>query len=197
MQRAEDSSRLVSESERPRTGLRPTTAFVLLLLLVAAVGAAIYLTRPTPAPTPSNTTKAAAPDFSLTDAEAIVRLEKLDALRQQAYSDVDPSLLNSIYASGSEVLRIALSDLKTLTSDRVRDESSYSTRFIDVRRNTPSRIVIIQHVEVAPHFIRNSGQEVTSGPQTIRRTIRWVMELLDSEWLIADSVITKARVIRE
>ena len=192
MQRAEDRSRLVPESEEPRAGLRPPTAFLLLLLVVAAVGATLYLTRPTPAPAPSNTTTAAAPDFSLTDQEAIERFEELSQLRTQAFATHDQSLLESMYTDGSVVGPVAVKEIERLTRDGVSDVSTYNTKRLTVVSNLPDEIQLKEVVVVTPRFVDAQGEDVTVGRETTREVVMWTLRLERSSWLIHDAVITRS-----
>ena len=197
MQRAEGpSSRLAPEPTPTRPSLSPPVAFLLLAVVIGIIGAIFYLTRPDAPATPTNPNAAQELDFSLTNEEAITRFEELDRLRHQAFAEVDVSLLPLIYSNDSEVLDIATNELDQLQSDKVRDESIFRTQSIQVIHNTEDEITLKQIVNVTPRFVASKGRDVTTGPELIRRTIIWTLVLRDESWLIHDSVIDQARVLR-
>ena len=198
MQRAEGpSSRLAPEPTPTRPNLSPPVAFLLLAVVIAILGAIVFLTRPEAPATPTDPNPAQQqPDFSLTNEEAITRFEELDRLRHQAFAEVDVSLLPLIYSNDSEVLRIATTELDQLRSDQVRDASIFRTQSIQVIDNTEDEVILKQVVNVTPRFVSNKGRDVTTGPELIRRTIIWTLVLRDGSWLIQDSVIDQARVLR-
>lgn len=197
MQRAEDSSsRLAPEPASPRPAVKPTTAFLLLLLLLAVVGAAIYLTRPTPAPVPTGTTSAPAADFSLTNEEAIARFQELASVRRQAYADHDITLLATLYTHDSRVASLAMKELRRLNRDRVSDLSMYETLQVDVLSNRPDSIKMREVVLVTPKFVDNHGKDITVNSEVTQETVVWTLHLEDDAWRVYDALITKSSVVR-
>lgn len=199
MQRAQDSStELVPRLDSPRTGLSPAIAFLLLAVVVALLAAAILLTRPeaqveAAATNPTST----APNFALTNEEAIARFKELHQMRVQAYRSLDAAVLPRIYESGSEVLAIALNDLRRLSRDGVRDTSIFRTKSLAVMTNESDEVTIEQVVDVAPRFVSRGGKEVTTGPREVRRHVLWTLSLQGTQWVVADAVVTRAVVVRD
>jgi ABC-type transporter MlaC component len=197
MQRAEDSSsRLLSESEPPRAGLRPSLVFAAISVALVAIAATFLLTRPDTSPPPSTTQTNTEPNFSLTNEEAITRFEELDNLRHQAFREVDVSLLSSIYLPGSKVLQIASKELGRLQRDGVQDLSAFTTLQVDVIANTSNYIRLRQAVEVRPKFVAADGTDITSSAKVVRRVVEWTLSEAQGQWLVADSLIVGARVVR-
>jgi hypothetical protein len=191
MQRADPSSR-VSNPE-PRAAIRPATAFLALLLLIATVGAVLFLTRPDPA-TPATGTRPAAPDFSLTDEEAIARFKELELMRQEIYESLDSSLIPEALHSDSPLIASARKDINQLIRDGVLDETTYQTRSIVIRSNGESEIVIRQGVVQAPTFIaRDTGEEIGTTSDRFFVLVDWTLRLDGSEWLIYDSNVVRSR----
>src|SRR5688500_13048480 len=97
MQRAEDSSSRAVQPER--SGLKPTTAFLLLLVGASVIAGVLYLTRPEAAPTPTGSETPNEPNFALTNEEAIARFEELNAQRIAMYEERDITLADQFLAS--------------------------------------------------------------------------------------------------
>lgn len=195
MQRAEDSSSRLAP-DPARSGLKPTTAFLFLLLVITAIGALVFLTRPTPAPQPTGTTTATEPSFALTNEEAIARFEDLTQVRLRAYSTHDVSLLSSLYTEDSRVAPVASQELRRLAREGVSDVSTYATQHVQVISNTPSEVRLEEQVRINPRFLDEQGKEVTGQTKLVARTIVWTLHLQGSEWLIYDALITKSQVLK-
>lgn len=194
MQRADDSSsRLGTQPASPRSGLKPTTAFVLLLLLIAAVGGAILLTRPDSAPTPTNTDTPTEPNFALTNEEAIARFEELHQLELQAYRSADPSLVDEVFTVDSPIAKFVQREVAMLVRDRVVARPQYTNLSIAVIANTGEEIQLQQSAIVESHFFDSRGREITSDTARQRQTILWTLHLGESSWLLHDAVVTKSR----
>lgn len=194
MQRAEDSSSRLAP-DPARSALKPTTAFVLLLLVITAIGALVFLTRPTPAPQPTGTTTAIEPSFALTNDEAIARFEDLAKIRQRAYASHDISLLGSLYTRDSLVGPMAAKELRKLNRDGVSDLSDYDTQVLEVITNASREIKLREVVVVTPRFVEEGGENVTVNAPTAREVVTWTLRLENNQWLIYDALITDSRPI--
>lgn len=179
-----------AEDPQPKTGISPIKAFLILAGVLAAIAAAIYLTRPD---TPSTTaTPTQTPDFSLTDEEAIGRFHQLDQLKIQMYRDRDFSLIPEIYTRDSKVRGLVEKDLQKLRSDGVLFRTRFGPGIIDMLRSNPDEIVLIQKVVVHPRYVSESGEDLTPSDADERQTVRVTLHLEDGQWKVFDSVVTEA-----
>ena len=195
MQRVEESSSRAIQPER--SGLKPTTAFLLLLSGAVAVAGVLYLTRPEPAPSPTTTTTTTTkPNFALTDSEAIARFEELAEIRARAYSSHDPTLLNSLYTDDSVVRSIAAKELRRLNKDGVSDVSIYDTKQLTVLSNEPTQIRLEEVVVVTPKFVDANGRNVTEAGPAAREVVLWTLQLEGGVWLVDDALITKSTPVK-
>lgn len=196
MQRAEDSSSRVAGGPG-RIGLRPATAFLLLLLVLGVVTAIVLLTRPSPAPTPTATgdDTTTEPNFSLTNEEAIARFEELNEQLLSAYANRDPSLISEFLTSESPLRRRARNEIERLIHDRVIPDPVFVTRSVKVISNESSQIVIRQSVVDSSRFLSEKGEDITDTPKDILRVVEWTLELERSVWKIASSEPLKSRVL--
>ena len=190
------SSRLVPEPEPTRPAVSPATAFLLLVLVLVAIGALIFFTRPDAPPPPEQSTTASEPNFALTDAEAIARFEELAEVRRRAYASQDVSLLSSLYTSDSVVAPLAEKEIRRLNREGVSDVSSYQTLRLTVTSNSSQEISLREVVLVRPRFVDKKGNDVTVGDKKIREVVRWTLRLEGSEWLIHDAVIQASDSLR-
>ena len=179
-----------------RSGLKPTTAFFLLLLGASAIAGVLYLTRPDPAPTPTGTQTAPKPNFALTNEEAIARFEELASIRARAYSSRDLTLLDSLYTHQSVVREMAARDLQQLNRDGVSDVSVYDTRNLTVLSNQTEEIEIREVVVVTPRFVDEKGRDVTSEGAVTREVVTWTLRLEDDTWLIHDALVTQSTEVK-
>ena len=174
----------MARAEAPRT-MNPTKVFAVLAGIVIAVAGVVYLTRDDPAPTPTETTQ---PDFSLTDPEAIARVEELDLLKQRAYRTVDQSLLRTIFTTDSPSLPLVERDFERLQRSGIKFLSTFQTEELHVVLNESDKIVVEQTVVVTPRLLDSTGRDVTdSGPQ--RQVVNWVLQRSTDVWLIHRTVV--------
>lgn len=191
---AEESPRAVTSE---RSGLKPTTAFLLLLLGAALVAVVFYLSKPDPAPTPTGDKTNTAPNFALTNEQAITRFKELADVRFRAYSTHDLTLLESLYTSGSLVRSIAARELRQLNRDGVSDISRYDTRKLSVLSNESDEIRIEEIVVVTPRFVDANGEDVTSKGVVTREVVTWTLRLEDGAWLIHDALLTESNPVEK
>lgn len=188
---AEDSPRAVPSE---RSGLKPTTAFFILLSAAALVAATVYLTRPAPTPTPTGTdTAKTAPNFALTNEEAIARFEELHETELDAYRHADASLVEEVFTPDSPIVASVRKEIGYLVEDGVSADPRYTTLKIDVLSNTPTEVKLKQVAHVESHFYDGRGREITSDMARQRQTIVWTLRLVASKWLIHDARVTKSR----
>lgn len=198
MQRAEGpSSRLVPEPSPTRPSLSPPVAFLLLAVVIGALGAIFYLTRPDTPVTPTNPNAAQQqPDFSLTNEEAITRFEELQIMVQEAYANHDVTLLSSVYASDSPIGAIAARELRRLARDGVFDLTAFDTKSVEIVGHDAREIRLEEIVVVTPRFEDKQGNNVTSESKVVRQTVEWMLHLENGQWLLYDALVTDASVIR-
>jgi hypothetical protein len=194
MQRAEESSaRLAPEPTPPRSGLSPQVAFLALGLVIAILGAIVYLTKPeAPAP-PTAPTTAQQPDFSLTNEEAITRFEELHRVELTAYRQSDPTLAAQVFTSNSPIAATVQEEIRQLVRDRVSANPMYSTVDLVVLANDADEIRLRQVAVVVSQFFDAKGRDITTESARQRQSIVWTLRLERSRWLIHDAVITASR----
>lgn len=179
-----------------RAFLSPGKALALLLGVILALGAAVFLLRPAAPAEPTVTSDPPAPTFELSDAEAVARFESLESLVNEAFESRDESLLSLVYTADSPVVGIASKEIRQLRRDRVHDRSTFETVEFDVISNTPERIVLRQSVEIESLFVTESGKDITQEPRNSLQVVEWTLKLENGEWQIHDSLIKRSRVIR-
>ncbi len=193
MQLAQDGS---SAGEPPeRAFLSPGKAFALLFGVILLLGAGIFLLRPDAPAEPTPTSDPPAPTFELTNAEAIARFEQLDALREVAYRERDPSLVTQIYVSGSPVEKVVIGELRQLRRDDVRDETRTQRESISVVKNDEREIVIEEVVVLRPRFVNERGRDVTEDARPVEQVRVWTLREQAGTWLVYDAVIRKSRFL--
>lgn len=195
MQRAEESSsRLVPEPTPARPTVSPTVAFLSLFLVIAILGAIVFLTRPDAPATPSQPTTSQ-PDFSLTNEEAITRFEELHGYLLAAYRNRDVSLFDAFLTDDSPLRERASTEISQLIGDEVIPVPSFATRELSIETNDPTEIVV-RHVSIdQSRFESESGADLTKNPKRILRTVDWTLRLEDSTWRIFDSNPLRSQVI--
>lgn len=135
-------------------------------------------------PSPTQTT--------LSETAAIEIFERLRDARNAAYKHRDISLVNEIYASNSEVHRLAEEQIDRLIRDRVMDQSRYQTTDIEILNVTQSQIVIREESEITPRFVSETGADVSTSPdKRAVQTSRWTLSRRAEEWLIKDILVTR------
>lgn len=193
MQRAEESSpRLVPEPAPPRSGLSPQVAFLGLILVIALLGATVFLTRPEAPAAPTEPTTAQQPDFSLTNAEAITRFNELQASYLRMYSQADATLIDAIFTPTSRIKDRVRIEVRDLVRDGVVADFDYNNSELEVLANSPTEIRIQQTALVRSAFFDKSGRDVTTGGEDQVQTIVWTLHLVNSDWLVHDALIVEA-----
>jgi hypothetical protein len=181
--------------ERAINRVGPIKAFVILLAVVGMVVAVAVLTRQREAPSAPATTSGA-PDYSLTNAEALARFKELKQLRDKTYHQRDASLVTSLYSSDSPRRLDAIRELRQLRNDHVIDETRFVTLDVAVVSNSSKEIGLRQEVMVYPKVTSESGKDVTTGGHVEKRTVQWILRLEDGVWLVYDTVITAAEAAK-
>lgn len=192
MQLAEDGSRA---SESPEGAfLSPGKAFALLFGVILLLGAAVFFLRPDDLPRGTFTyPEGKTATFELTDAEAIARFEQLDALREAAYRDRDPSLLSEIYLPGTEVEQIVAEEIRQLRRDHIIDRTRTERQSVKVINNSPDEIVIEETVIIYPRFVDASGRETTEDPRPVEQVRVWTLRQEAGRWFVFDAFIEESR----
>lgn len=176
--------------------LSPAKAFAVVLAGAVVTGAAFYLIAPREEP-PSAPTSAATPDLSLTDAEAIARLEELNELRFQAFENRDLTLLAEIYTPDSSAARIARKEIRGLLDDLTLSRMRYETKQVRIVRNTPLQIELRHVVIVYPRFVHERTRKDLTGPTLKERWVEeWVLRPVGTRWLVYDGEIVEATTLR-
>jgi hypothetical protein len=170
--------------------------FVALLAVVGVVAAVALLTRTDQPTLPPGAAPPAAPDYSLTNTEALARFKELKQLRDRAYHQRDTSLVENIYLGDSPRRSDAIRELRQLESDHVIDKTRFLTLDVTVVLNRPDEIQLRQKVIVRPKVTDEAGKDVTTGGRVERRTVDWTLRLEDGEWLVYDTVITAAEPVQ-
>ena len=197
MQRAEGtSSRVAPEPTPTRPSLSPLMAFLLLAVVIAILGAIVFLTRPEAPATPINpNTAQQQPDFSLTNEEAITRFEELNATRVQMYESRDASLAPGFLAAESPLRKVAETEIQQMLKDQVLVNMNFDTIHIEVVENSEQEIVLRQTVIEAPVFRDEEGTDVTRSPPQ-RRVVEWTLVLDASLWKLDDLHILRSRELK-
>lgn len=197
MQRAEDSStELIPGTDPPRTGLSPALAFLLLVLVVALMAAAVFFTRPeAQVQATASDRGSTTPNFALTNEEAIGRFKELSSLLTQAYAQRDQSLFDSFLATGSPLFQTGTNEIRRLLRDNVTPVPHIKWTSIQVRENGRNEIVL-RSIEIDRSRFLSGNKDVTRQTRPIRRTVDWVLRLEGSEWLIYDSTVVRSEAIQ-
>lgn len=180
--------------ETTSKGSDPVKVFAVLAVILVVVGVVFWLTRPDSAALPGPLEAQPLPetDFSLTDAEAIARFKELDELRLQALRTRDATLLRLVFAPHGPAQERVQQSISELKSNAVLFRSKYETSKVEVVRNSPTRIKILQTVLVEPRFVDEAGNDVTGNRFVERQKSEWVLLLVEDEWLIHRGTIVRA-----
>jgi hypothetical protein len=173
----------------------PITVFLGLVLVLFAVGVVVLLTKE-PTPPPPKTTTPPAPNFALTDTEAITRLRALELVALEAIRNRDVSLLSQAFTAGGVAHRRADRAIAQLLRDDVRDRSRVSITTIRVRERTESSMTLMESRVLYPCFLDGKGSDVTSNSRPLEEVLRKTLVLQESEWLIDDSVVVESNTLR-
>ena len=179
-------------SDNPPRGMNPIKVFVALLVFLVAVGGAVLLTRPDPAPPPTATDE---PNFTLTDSEAIARFKELDALRIRAYEERDVSLIDEFLTSDSPIRERVIREITRLRRDGAAPRISLTTEHLSIRSNTGESIELT-HTFVWDVLFTRGGRDVTTRGGKERQVVEWRLQRSGARWLLHDAVVIEARPVR-
>lgn len=189
MQRAE-------ESDARDGGLSPLHAFLVVIAVLAAIVAAVLLTRPDEAPVPSPDPDPE-PAFALTDAEAIERFQELSEIRLRSLRERDPSLLSTAFTPNSPAAKRVATSIRKLVRGGAYYKTRHDRQSIDVVGNLDEEIVIVEEIVVHPRFVDETGADISVEPVVERQTTEWTLRLVGGQWLIHDGVIVAAQPLAE
>ncbi|CAN5749403.1 hypothetical protein BH20ACT23_BH20ACT23_10230 [soil metagenome] len=136
------------------------------------------------------------PDFSLTDEQAIARLEELRTAALEATRNQDVSVIPAVFTETSPMRQRLIEEIQKLKENDVQERSQFERLELTVTENTPSQINLLEVTDYFPCFRNASGKDVTVGPQAIRQEVEWSLALDDSRWLIENSVIRDDRELK-
>ena len=180
MQRAEESAK----------AMNPTKVFLTLAGILAAASAVFFLTRPdTPTPAAPETNP---PNFSLTDEEAVARVESLQRLKIRAYRNADELLFPQIFTQDSPSSELARKDFEKLRESDARFYGSFKTQELSIRENSSQKIVVRQEVIVIPSVVTSSGEQLASRQKQVQ-VVDWVLHLEDGRWLVYETIVQKSQ----
>jgi hypothetical protein len=136
------------------------------------------------------------PDFSLTDEEAVARLDELRSAALEATRNQDISVIPSVFTDSSPMRKKLIEEIQKLKQNDVQERSQFERLDLTVTENTPSLISLLEVTDYFPCFRNASGKDVTVGPQAIRQEVQWSLALDDGQWLIENSVIRDDRELK-
>ena len=181
---------------KERGAVSPAVAFSVLVLVLAGILAGFALlerddTEGQPAVTPQGTPTEE--DLSLTDDEAIARLDEIETLRIQALEKRDPDLLDGAFTSNGPAIGRLTKSIRMLIADGVRlRQRAYDVAESEVILNSQSTIRIRRTVRVNIQFTDESGRRVTEGTGAERQVLVAVLKRVAGEWLFHDGRIVEA-----
>ena len=181
------------------TGGQPVSPVKAVVALFAVLGAALLawsLSRPDEAPSTSPSTTSNQATATLTEAEALQEFERLDALRIQAFENVDASLVSHIAYPGSPFERTVLKELRALARSDVSPRLRFTTKSLEVEDLSSNEAVVLQEVVQRYRFFDATGKDVTVDYAPLRRSIQWMLRHDGTEWLIYDSVILSSKEVK-
>jgi hypothetical protein len=186
------------DSPAPRP---PWIRAVAIVAAVALLGGVLYATwqasagNNDPEPDPIGLGESE-PDFSLTDEEAVARLDELRSAALEATRNQDISVIPSVFTDSSPMRKKLIEEIQKLKQNDVQERSQFERLDLTVTENTPSLISLLEVTDYFPCFRNASGKDVTVGPQAIRQEVQWSLALDDGQWLIENSVIRDDRELK-
>lgn len=196
-----------SKLGRELGGFSPLAVFGVLVIVVAALGAAVLLFQPDadpadPAPRPEGSQPGAASeredDLRLTNAEAIARFNELDNRRLALFSEPRRDLAGEVFAPGSPALRRVFRSLSRLKSENAYLEHvHYRTETLRVLASSPDKIRLRQRVVVRTRVRSEAGEDLTIDARPKRQVVIWVLRRQGREWLIFDGKVVTARFLED
>ena len=138
-----------------------------------------------------------APDFFLTDEEALQTFNSLVERSYRAIEHRDITMLSQVFTTGSPTKGRALEVISSLKRDGVIDKSSYESLSTEVLSNESGEVIILQRVHTAPCFRSENGKDVTTGKAGIEYDIEWSLRLSDSRWSLHESNASNDEVVDE
>jgi hypothetical protein len=186
---ARSSPEASTAAPRLISGGRAIGAFIVLAAVLAGI---LLFTRRDHQTTPPPTSHVQPGTFSLTNSQAIAKFKQLDHLHLQAYQRRDDSLLAQVLTSDSPMQRSAYRDIARLRADGVLDKTTFRTRKLWTRSNTPKEIVLRQVVIQKPLFVTEAGKDVSRLHERVIATIDWTLRKDGIEWRIFDSSVIRA-----
>ena len=179
----------------------PWIRAVAIVAAVALLGGALYATwqavasNDTPEPDPIGLGESE-PDFSLTDEEAIARLDELRSAALEATRNQDVTVVPHIFTESSPMRQRLREEIQNLQENDVQERSDFERLELTVTENSPSLIHLLEVTDYFPCFRDASGEDVTVGPQAIRQEVQWSLALDDGRWLIDNSIIVNDRELK-
>jgi hypothetical protein len=167
--------------------------FVALLAVVGVVIVVALLTRTDQPTLPPGAAPPAAPDYSLTNAEALARFKELDALRNRALEERDFSRLSEIFTPTSKAGERVRTSIRKLNRSGVHVSYRLETNQAKIIEAQPDVIRVEQRVVFDTSFADEAGNDMTIGGGLERQVIRWTLQRVGSVWLLDDGLIIKAK----
>lgn len=168
-------------------GLAPVRAFFLVCALATVLGAAFFATREaTPSEPPA---PARSPDYSLTDEEAIAEFERLRSAAIDAVRERDVSLIDKIATASGPLHRRATREIAALIREGVVDRTQFESQDVEVVRNEPTEILILERTRLEPCFRTIAGKDVSTGPDVVLQSAEWTLRLSEETWLLHKAVV--------
>lgn len=180
-------------SPRLISGGRAVGAFLVIAAILVGI---VLLTRNPDRTTPPTTNHQQSGSFALTNSQAIAKFKELAHLHAEAYHRRDASLLAQVLTADSPMRRSSYRDIAQLRNDHVLDKSTFLTRQLRIRSNSPNEISLRQVVIQKPLFVTEAGKDVSRLRQPVIATIDWTLRKDGAEWKIFDSTVIRARRFR-
>lgn len=186
------------QSPAPRP---PWVRAVAILAAVALLGGALYATwqavasEDDPESDPIGLGESD-PDFSLTDEEAIARLDELRSAALEATRNQDVTVVPLVFTETSPMRQRLREEIQKLKENDVQERSQFERLELTVTENTPTLITLLEVTNYFPCFRDASGKDVTVGPEAIRQEVQWSLALDDGRWLLQNSVIRDDRELK-
>ena len=195
-------TRIRTPAEDPPPSRPPWIRAVAIIAAVAMLGGVLYASwqavaaSDDPGGSGVATNGTSEPDFSLTDEQAIARLDELRDAALQATRNQDASVIPSVFTETSPMKDRLRSEIQKLKQNGVQERSEFERQDLRVIENSPSLITFLEVTDYFPCFRNEAGEDLTVGPGAIRQEVHWTLALNDGRWLIENSVIQEDRELK-
>jgi hypothetical protein len=181
--------------EHPAGPLSAGRAFLVVAILGVVAGLVLVLSAPddTPAPQPNPSDES---EQVLSEAEAIGRTRELTQASWDAIGDRDVAGLSRIYTRDSPAGLRVRENIEHLLKKNVVDRATELDSRFEFISSSKEEVHVREVRILAPCFITEGGEDVTTGPGVIEQTGVWILHPQGTEWLIYDAKLAEDRVVK-